>query len=141
MSSVLGRSDFDPIISNAHRGGRDPENVTVLPEGGHVPSIMSNSPLGMPIIMECYTYSGRKSNHKLSPFLNCPGAHGTPLAVHLSSMRSGQWNGSLDFFKVVKSRHLVVDNTMARFQSIREVIAVNDDAQMWLICPSNGIPN
>eukprot|EP00971_Amphidinium_carterae_P320340 6367777-Amphidinium_carterae.1 len=44
MSSVLGRSDFDPTISNALKRGRDPENVTLLSEGVHAPSKEKEQP-------------------------------------------------------------------------------------------------
>eukprot|EP00971_Amphidinium_carterae_P277358 5504706-Amphidinium_carterae.1 len=72
MSSVLGRSGFDPTISGAHRGSKETDGITLLSEGQQVPPVLANSPLGMPIVMECYTYAGRKSNQKLSAFLNCP---------------------------------------------------------------------
>eukprot|EP00971_Amphidinium_carterae_P040930 803899-Amphidinium_carterae.1 len=69
MSSVLGRSGFDATISSgAHRTSREVEQLTLLSEGQQVPGQLANCPLGIPVVIEFLTYSGRKSQHKLSPF-------------------------------------------------------------------------
>eukprot|EP00971_Amphidinium_carterae_P203043 4029267-Amphidinium_carterae.2 len=82
--------------------------------------------------MECYTDAGRKSNNKLSAFLNCPVTHVTPLAIHLpeSAMKAGHWEGSFDFLKVVGSRPLIEPNMMERLlKSLGQVTAITDDSQ------------
>eukprot|EP00971_Amphidinium_carterae_P290135 5760784-Amphidinium_carterae.3 len=74
---------------------------------------LRNSPLGIPIVIEVLTYSGKKSIHKLSPFLNCPITHVVPLAIHIphNVMRPDLWDGSSEFLRTMESRPHI-ENTM-----------------------------
>eukprot|EP00971_Amphidinium_carterae_P130770 2590520-Amphidinium_carterae.1 len=140
VSSVLGRTGFDPTISGAHRGSKETDGVALLSKGQQVPFVLANSPLGMPIVMGCYTYAGRKSNRKLSAFLNCPVTHVTRLSVHLpqsvmKALKAGHWDGSFHFLKVVENRPWIEPNMMERLlQSLAQVTAITD-SQMWVASP------
>eukprot|EP00971_Amphidinium_carterae_P339303 6477006-Amphidinium_carterae.1 len=70
----------------------------MLVEGCSVPSILANRRLGIPMVMERHTYSGRKSNHKLNSFITCPVTHVTPASLHIpeAAMRSSAWDGSFE---------------------------------------------
>eukprot|EP00971_Amphidinium_carterae_P079645 1576083-Amphidinium_carterae.1 len=129
MSSILGRSGFDPTISGAHRGSKETDGVTLLSEGQQSSGHADHHGV-------LHLYAGRKSNHKLSAFLNCPVTHVTPHAVHLpqSAMKAGHWDGSFDFLKVVEKRPLIEPNMMERLLRW-QVTAITDDSQMWVANP------